>query len=133
MDTRSRTGTSMLWRRLDAPGHDAARLVEAAGGAELSGVAVFGDEGGPNAIHYLVRCDAGWKTTEAHIQGCSHPAVQRYARQTVTTYGYEAELPGNDRFVGALRVDPHGWVLDYSGLWQAEDGNDACRLASDSG
>ena len=184
-------GTGILWRRLDAPGHDAARLVEAAGDVELRGVAVFRDEGGPTAIHYMVRCNAGWETKKAHIQGwrgdqsvdflfardgvgrwslngVACPAVtgcidldlsftpatnllplrrldlavggmaevrsawlewpagaltglvQRYARESSTAYRYEADLPGSDTFVGVLRVDRHGWVLDYAGLWQAE-------------
>jgi hypothetical protein len=53
--------------------------------------------------------------------GTLTPLVQRYARQSATTYGYEADLPGGDRFASALRVDPHGWVLDYAGLWKAEE------------
>jgi hypothetical protein len=32
-------------------------------------MAVFRDEGGPTALHYSVRCDAGWRTTEAYIHG----------------------------------------------------------------
>jgi hypothetical protein len=48
------------------------------------------------------------------------PLVQRYARRSAAEYDYEADLPGAARFVGVLRVDPHGWVLDYAGLWQAE-------------
>ena len=190
MDTRPADAT-ILWRRLDVPGHDAAMLVEAAGGAELRGMAVFQDNGGPTALHYTVRCDAGWQTTAAHIHGwrgaqpveivitrdgvgcwrlngaacptvvgCLDldlsftpatnllplrrlglsvgrmaevrsawlewpagtltPLTQRYARESATTYGYRADLPGGDMFAGALRVNPHGWVLDYAGLWQAE-------------
>jgi hypothetical protein len=58
-------GRPILWRRLDLPGHDAASLLEADGGAELRGMAVFHDEGGPTALHYCVRCDTQWRTTEA--------------------------------------------------------------------
>jgi hypothetical protein len=46
--------------------------------------------------------------------------VQRYACHSSTEYGYEAELPGGELFRSVLRVQPHGWVLDYPGLWQAE-------------
>jgi uncharacterized protein len=60
---------SVMWRRLDVPGHDAATLREAEGGAELRGMAVFRDERGPTALHYGVRCDAEWRTTEAAIDG----------------------------------------------------------------
>ncbi|MDQ3222664.1 MAG: putative glycolipid-binding domain-containing protein [Gemmatimonadota bacterium] len=64
-------GGPVLWRRLDVHGHDAASLRGADGGAELRGMAVFHDEGGPTALHYLVRCDAEWQTTEAAIDGWS--------------------------------------------------------------
>jgi hypothetical protein len=66
--TVKRTAT-ILWRRLDVPGHDAAVLVEATNGAELRGMAVFRDQGGPTALHYRVSCSTGWQTSEAHIHG----------------------------------------------------------------
>jgi hypothetical protein len=62
---------SILWRRIDVPGHDAASLTEWHGGADLRGMAVFQDESGPVALHYTVRCDAEWQTTEATVDGWS--------------------------------------------------------------
>jgi uncharacterized protein len=62
---------SILWRRLDVPGHDAASVREWEGGAELQGMAVFRDESGPAALHYRVRCDAEWRTTQAAVDGWS--------------------------------------------------------------
>jgi len=62
---------SILWRRLDYPGHDSATLVERPDGAELRGMAVFRDEAGPAALQYLVRCNAEWQTTEATVEGWS--------------------------------------------------------------
>jgi len=184
-------GRPILWRRLDVPGHDAASLREAEGGAELRGMAVFHDEGGPTALHYSVCCDTEWRSTEATVvgwcgartvelrvrradatswtlngvpcpavAGCVDldlsftpatnllplrrldlavdqaaevrsawlewpaavltPLIQRYARRSVAEYDYEADLPGTAKFVGLLRVEPRGWVLDYADLWQAE-------------
>jgi hypothetical protein len=49
------------------------------------------------------------------------PLTQRYTRRSATEYDYEADLPGGSSFVGVLRVEPGGWVLDYAGLWQAEN------------
>lgn len=49
------------------------------------------------------------------------PLTQRYTRRSATEYHYEADLPGADKFVGVLQVEPGGWVLDYAGLWRAED------------
>jgi hypothetical protein len=184
-------GRPILWRRLDVPGHDAASLRQAETGAELRGMAVFHDEGGPTALHYNVRCDNEWRTTEATVDGwCGArtvelrvrrtqagswtlngvpcpavagcidldlsftpatnllplrrldlavdqaaevrsawlewpaavltPLIQHYARRSVAEYDYEADLPGTAKFVGVLRVEPRGWVLDYAELWQAE-------------
>jgi uncharacterized protein len=48
------------------------------------------------------------------------PLTQRYARRSATEYDYEADLPGTAKFVGVLRVEPGGLVLDYAALWQAE-------------
>ncbi len=182
----------ILWRRLDVPGHDAAGLREARDGAELRGVAVFQDQGGPTALRYTVRCDADWRTTEGivdgwcgarpvelrlvrshsgawtlngaacpSVAGCADldlsftpatnliplrrlelpvgqaaevrsawlewpagiltPLAQRYARRSATEYDYEADLPGAAKFAGVLLVEPGGWVLDYAGLWRAEN------------
>lgn len=61
--------TSILWRRLDVPGHDAATLVEGAVGAELRGMAVFGEAGSSTALQYRVHCDARWQTTDALVHG----------------------------------------------------------------
>ena len=184
-------GSPIMWRKLDAPGHDAATFSELEGGAELRGMAVFHGDTGPVALNYTVRADAAWYSTEGTVEGwcgsrrvklrlrrardgtwtsngalcaavtgcvdldlsftpatnllplrrldlqvgqaaevCSAwlewpagvltPLVQRYARRSVTEYAYEAELPSAARFVGVLRVEPHGWVRDYAGLWQAE-------------
>jgi hypothetical protein len=60
---------TILWRRLDVPGHDAAVLVERNDSTELRGMAVFRDQDGPTALHYRVRCGADWQTSDAHIQG----------------------------------------------------------------
>ena len=48
--------------------------------------------------------------------------VQRYARRSESEYEYEAELPDAELFRAILRVQPEGWVLDYGGLWLAEEG-----------
>lgn len=184
--------SEMLWRRLDVPGHDAATFHEVEGGAELRGCAVFQDDSGPTALHYMVHCDSEWRTTEGIVEGWSGarpvrlrlarspagawtvndaacpavagcidldlnftpatnllplrrlslavgqvaevrsawlewpagiltPLVQRYTRRSATEYDYQAHLPNATRFVTVLLVGSGGWVLDYGGLWQAED------------
>lgn len=68
VETSAGTLTSMLWRRLDVPGHDCATCAVTADGTEIGGMAVF-EEDGPTALHYTVRCDRSWETTEAHVRG----------------------------------------------------------------
>jgi hypothetical protein len=63
------TMNAILWRRLDQPGHDAARLVEDATGARLEGSAVFAEGGQPCRLDYQVACDAAWRTVSARVVG----------------------------------------------------------------
>ena len=63
------TTASILWRRLDAPGHDACRLERTDGGWRLDGAAVFLHEGAPARLSYRVACDAAWHTREGSVQG----------------------------------------------------------------
>lgn len=62
-------GTSILWRRLDTPGHDACRLEERAQGWSLEGVAVFRHEGLPAQLAYAVACDREWRAQQGHVKG----------------------------------------------------------------
>lgn len=191
--TAGANGRSILWHRLDLPGHDSAVLDAETAGAAIRGMAVFHDAAGPTALNYTVRCNRDWQTTEAYIRGWAGsrtvemlvhrdregrwtmngsgcpalaacldldlsftpatnlphlrrlaltigemgevrsawldwpagtlgPLVQRYRRDTSAEYFYEADLPDSTRFAGVLRVAPSGWVLDYAGLWRAQDG-----------
>jgi hypothetical protein len=61
--------TSILWRRLDQAGHDAALLSESSAGAILEGTAVFNESGRPCRLDYRVVCDARWHTVSARIIG----------------------------------------------------------------
>ena len=59
----------ILWRRLDQPGHEAARLVRRESGWALSGTAVFAHEAWPCCLDYSVVCDVGWRTVSSHVRG----------------------------------------------------------------
>jgi hypothetical protein len=61
--------SSMLWRRIDAPGHDACRLERANDGWRLQGAAVFRGKEGPTFLAYCVQCDALWRTVEGRVRG----------------------------------------------------------------
>ncbi|MFS2099082.1 putative glycolipid-binding domain-containing protein [Variovorax sp. Varisp85] len=64
------TVASILWRRLDVPGHDACRLERNASAWQLDGAAVFRLEDGRNGqLHYRVRCDLHWHTQWGTVRG----------------------------------------------------------------
>ncbi|WP_265518675.1 putative glycolipid-binding domain-containing protein [Nitratireductor luteus] len=58
-----------IWRRLDTPGHDAARLVRSGAGYLLAGTAVFLHPKGPACIRYRVHVDHEWNTIDGHVEG----------------------------------------------------------------
>ena len=61
--------SSVLWRRLDQPGHDSACLREGAAGAVIEGTAVFSESGRPCRLDYRVVCDAAWRTVSSRVTG----------------------------------------------------------------
>lgn len=63
------TVETILWRRLDLPGHDSCRLAASAAGWHLRGTAVFRHEAGPAHLRYDVRADAHWRTREGRVDG----------------------------------------------------------------
>lgn len=60
---------SILWRRLDRPGHEFARVAPAESGWILMGTAVFLHEGAPCRLDYEVRCNDRWETTSGRVTG----------------------------------------------------------------
>lgn len=60
---------SILWRRLDLPGHEAARLWFRAPSWHLVGTAVFGYEHQACRLDYHLICDANWNTRSGLVSG----------------------------------------------------------------
>lgn len=52
---------AMLWRRLDAAGQDACRLVHEEDAWRLDGVAAFQHSTVAAALAYTIDCDDGWR------------------------------------------------------------------------
>lgn len=61
--------SSVLWRRLDTPGHDVCRLEKSDAGWKLEGVAVFLHEEGPASLRYRIACDLTWRTINGAVHG----------------------------------------------------------------
>ena len=62
-------GATVLWSRLDQPGHDSARLWFDPPNWPIAGTAVFERERRPCRLDYAVLCDAAWSTVSARVSG----------------------------------------------------------------
>lgn len=60
---------TILWRRLDVPGHDACHLARADGGWRITGAAVFRHELGAAQLEYELAYDDQWRTRAAFVRG----------------------------------------------------------------
>jgi hypothetical protein len=58
-----------MWRRLDVPGHDAARLAPGGAGWLLEGCAVFAHEEGPACLRYAVELAPDWTAMGGTVRG----------------------------------------------------------------
>ena len=63
------TDLSVLWRRLDSPGHESARLLFQHPYRRLTGTAVFVHDRRPCRLDYLVTCDSEWQTLSGKVAG----------------------------------------------------------------
>jgi len=61
--------TGMLWKRLDLPGHESARLSLQDTSPHLVGTAVFAYEGRPCLLDYEITCDEVWRTLAGRVRG----------------------------------------------------------------
>ena len=66
MNLRART---VIWHRLDTPGHESARVFLTESRWTLTGTAVFVHARQPCRLNYLLKCDAEWQTLSAKIAG----------------------------------------------------------------
>lgn len=63
------TSGTILWRRLDTPGHDSCIFFRLESGWCLEGTAVFRHEHLPVILAYRVECDAAWDTRRGWVRG----------------------------------------------------------------
>jgi hypothetical protein len=60
---------AILWRRIDQPGHESARLWFQGDTWRLAGTAVFTHNRQPCRLDYLVVCAANWQTQSGRVAG----------------------------------------------------------------
>jgi hypothetical protein len=63
------SSATILWQRLDQPGHDSARLSFESPHWRIAGTATFAREQRPCRLDYAVVCDAAWNTVSARVSG----------------------------------------------------------------
>jgi hypothetical protein len=63
------TTQTILWRRLDTPGHEAGRFFRHDSSWHLAGTAVFAHHAHPCRLDYIVVCNVAWQTVSATVQG----------------------------------------------------------------
>lgn len=63
------TDSPILWRRLDRPGHESARLSFHDSRWHLTGTAVFTHQGQPCRLDYLIVCNTVWETLSGKVAG----------------------------------------------------------------
>jgi hypothetical protein len=62
-------GETILWQRLDVPGHEIATITPHSDGWLVNGVAVFVETGNPCRVEYDIRCDLQWTTRRCSLRG----------------------------------------------------------------
>src|SRR5574342_300703 len=60
---------TILWRRLDQPGHESARLWPQGSSWHVAGTAVFAYDLQPCRLDYELMCDADWHTRSGRVTG----------------------------------------------------------------
>ena len=60
---------SIIWKRLDVPGHEAVRLYCDEDGWYLDGAAIFVHDKEVCRIEYLIECDLDWRTVFVSLDG----------------------------------------------------------------
>jgi hypothetical protein len=60
---------SILWRRVDTPGHESALVYGDDDGWYLDGAAVFLHESSPCRLEYMIECDLDWRTRSVSVDG----------------------------------------------------------------
>ena len=63
------TGQSIIWRRLDRPGHEFAKLFFGDSCWHLDGTAVFMHDEQPCHLDYWLKCDSQWQTLSGKVTG----------------------------------------------------------------
>jgi hypothetical protein len=124
---------SILWRRLDTPGHDACRLEGRDDGWQLEVTAVFRHEGVPARLTYHIACDLAWCTQQGRVRGWLGPRPVEFGMAPTAAGVWTlngAAVPGvagcvdlDLGFTPATNLPNPAWPLPGSGSRRQPRGN----------
>jgi hypothetical protein len=60
---------TIVWRRLDKPGHEICNLEEFESGRKLTGIAILSHDQTPCSLEYAIDCDSEWRTNACRVSG----------------------------------------------------------------
>jgi uncharacterized protein len=95
----------ILWRRLDRPGHEAARLSRESKEWKLAGTAVFAHEGEPCRLDYSILCDSDWRTLKAVVEGWAGRETVRVEVSVASSGRWRMNGEDRPEVEGALDLD----------------------------
>src|SRR6185503_4239881 len=95
----------LLWRRVDEPGHETARLVYHEPFWQLGGMAVFASEGKACRLEYSIACDAAWRTLHVAVAGWVGPRRIRFRLVANPQRAWQLDGRPCPEVAGCLDVD----------------------------
>jgi len=101
----SMTDLSILWRRLDRPGHESARLFPQQSAWHLAGTAVFAHDGRPCRLDYLVVCNSGWQTLSGRVLGWVGAETVEIDLSVDSTGGWRLNGRDQPQVAGSIDLD----------------------------
>ena len=96
---------SILWRRLDVPGHESARLYFDSPYWHLAGCAVFAHERQPCRLDYDLRCDEQWRFEFGSVFGWVGERPIQIEVATVADGRWLLNAAGQPNVAGCTDID----------------------------
>jgi hypothetical protein len=95
----------VIWRRLDVPGREEARIAETDAGWRLTGQVTVEEAGIVARLSYVIDCDRAWNTRSAIIDGDAGGAVICFVLSADGAGNWTRDGKPMIAFAGALDVD----------------------------